>query len=695
MCLVLSQLSAESAAKRAAVEDTWGRDCDVLRFVVSSPNASGADPAQGLAGTPHGDRFIVLPRAAKEDRIALFANVRAALLLAARQYASVADWFLKLDDDSLLLAGNFRAYVRGHFPDPGVPRYVGRRLKFAGMPAHHYNTGSGYALNRAALREFAAAVAQGHHSCLQHGFEDVLVARCLAQRGILPEDTRDAMGRERFSYLRPDELFDGKLIATLKWYRLQSYNLEPGEGCCSMEPVLFHRLEPRLMRVTLASGSTPARHLAIAGGVNASFSPTTIATGQPTSPGKKSHRPDPHSTRSAAIPATPCRKHSAAALLTPSATSGASFSVASMSLTDPSGSTRNGASAQTIHRAKPGRSRSISVMPALAGRIPDFQSNSGTPTTQGVTMGPNSATRETRASVAASASACRHPAEWPVATSSAPGGSTASTRRETSAAKERKEGGACHVEDRPTPGRSTHTRRVPGGAGPGGRESREPGRQWKCSATRRTGPPSEGSDALTAAALTSACTDFCGRHRKQIPAARPPISVPQLGIPSPTAMPPAGSIYDKDAVRAEIHTFLREYIPCVLARGDVSKYFAFPVYLSDVSFPTTTLRSLEEAHAVFDAVAKTAPVPAKDISPLDIRVDLHGPNTAVATVLWKFSDAGGRETFRETGLYFLQRFKEGWRITGAGRVMGDPEDGDGVEASMKAGGASRDPKWRM
>jgi hypothetical protein len=160
-----------------------------------------------------------------------------------------------------------------------------------------------------------------------------------------------------------------------------------------------------------------------------------------------------------------------------------------------------------------------------------------------------------------------------------------------------------------------------------------------------------------------------------------------MSFPAPT--------WDNDALRAEVTAFLTShYIPAILARQEMDSCFKFPVHLAgeNPNQPTISLDSKEQMFRVFDAVAATGAVPATNITAIDLRVDLHGPNTAVATVLWRFDEASGRETFREVGKYFLMRFQDGWRVVGAGRVMADPK-ADTVESALESGGGQSDPKW--
>mmetsp|Transcript_16257 Transcript_16257/g.37689 ORF Transcript_16257/g.37689 Transcript_16257/m.37689 type:complete len:134 (-) Transcript_16257:248-649(-) len=118
--------------------------------------------------------------------------------------------------------------------------------------ANLFNSGgAGYVLNRAALQLLATnAVDQPHCQPNLKGFwEDVQVAGCLKRSGgVLPLDTRDSLGRERFHPFTPGQHLTyrggrGKG----DWYKQYSIDLLEGTACCSERSVSFHYVKPDLM----------------------------------------------------------------------------------------------------------------------------------------------------------------------------------------------------------------------------------------------------------------------------------------------------------------------------------------------------------------------------------------------------------------------------------------------------------------
>jgi hypothetical protein len=81
--------------------------------------------------------------------------------------------------------------------------------------------------------------------------EDTCVARLLKKQGIVPHDTRDEKGEERFNpfvpsthllYAPPREGQKGD------WYHSYSVDLKYGLQACSADSVSFHYMKPTIMR---------------------------------------------------------------------------------------------------------------------------------------------------------------------------------------------------------------------------------------------------------------------------------------------------------------------------------------------------------------------------------------------------------------------------------------------------------------
>ena len=128
-------------------------------------------------------------------------------------YRDDFDYFHIGGDDTFVIADNLRSFLARpeirEQNDAGKPLYLGRRMKVGGNANHLFNTGgAGYVFNRAALELFYDSLDEPFCAPHRHGFyEDVLVADCFKNgpAKLVPVDTRDGTGAERFHMLNPGQ----------------------------------------------------------------------------------------------------------------------------------------------------------------------------------------------------------------------------------------------------------------------------------------------------------------------------------------------------------------------------------------------------------------------------------------------------------------------------------------------------------
>ena len=130
-------------------------------------------------------------------------------------YQDGYDWFHIGGDDLYLIVENLRLYLESeeiqtaanggvYLPDGSettqTPLFLGRRFAYQGdMNDIFVSGGSGYTMNRAALK---ALVTEGFPKMFAHAHtfsEDTMIARLFRQKfNVFPYDTKDDAGGERY-----------------------------------------------------------------------------------------------------------------------------------------------------------------------------------------------------------------------------------------------------------------------------------------------------------------------------------------------------------------------------------------------------------------------------------------------------------------------------------------------------------------
>lgn len=78
--------------------------------------------------------------------------------------------------------------------------------------------------------------------------EDTNVGRCLSIFGVVPSDTRDREGRERFHLFSPGWTLTYRALPS-DWLPVRSIGFRDGDQCCAMDSVSFHYVKtPEHMR---------------------------------------------------------------------------------------------------------------------------------------------------------------------------------------------------------------------------------------------------------------------------------------------------------------------------------------------------------------------------------------------------------------------------------------------------------------
>lgn len=140
---------------------------------------------------------------------------------------------LYLESEEIRTAGNGGTYLPSGFESLQTPLFLGRRFAYQGDMKDVFNSGgSGYTLNRAALKTLVVKALPVSSVESTDTAEDVLVARRLREFGVLPYETKDENGGERYMPFMPGIHYGYRLPVdrSSDWYAQYSINIKEGRS---------------------------------------------------------------------------------------------------------------------------------------------------------------------------------------------------------------------------------------------------------------------------------------------------------------------------------------------------------------------------------------------------------------------------------------------------------------------------------
>jgi glycoprotein-N-acetylgalactosamine 3-beta-galactosyltransferase len=181
-------------------------------------------------------------------------------------YYEKYDWFHIGGDDLYLIVENLKLYLESdeirtaanggvYLPDGNekeqIPLFLGRRFAYMGDRNDIFNSGgSGYTLNKAALKTLVVYGFPKYFPNLRTFSEDSMVARVLRNFGIFPYETKDEAGGERYMPFMPGHHYGYRLPDDHEkdWYAKYSIDIKEGVDHCAARSVAFHYVKGEAMK---------------------------------------------------------------------------------------------------------------------------------------------------------------------------------------------------------------------------------------------------------------------------------------------------------------------------------------------------------------------------------------------------------------------------------------------------------------
>ncbi len=144
------------------------------------------------------------------NRLNLTSKTIETLLYANRIMIEDFDWILKADDDTYVIMENLKKFLR--YKCSSDMTYYGFRYKplLPDTFSHDFNSGgAGYVISNKAVRKFSENYLGNNWFCRNTtGSEDVDIAKCMKEINVLPGDSRDEQGLERFHPLSYESMWN-------------------------------------------------------------------------------------------------------------------------------------------------------------------------------------------------------------------------------------------------------------------------------------------------------------------------------------------------------------------------------------------------------------------------------------------------------------------------------------------------------
>jgi glycoprotein-N-acetylgalactosamine 3-beta-galactosyltransferase len=242
----------------------WGKRCD--RHIIFTNDEMDAD----LAQVDLRDIIKLVPRGG-ESYHNMWQKTREAFMFLTASDSSWTDeydYFFFGGDDVFLVPENLRRMLSE--PDlvsaqeAGTPLFFGYRSTtrdydskknakpwFPGC-CETFISGAGYVLNTVALK-LAGALVRHSPKCFAEShvsFEDVYLANCFRSAGVVPRDSRDTFGEDRFVILNLDHMtWQARDQGYSWWWRdYRDHQIPTGLDIISRDVVLLHYVAPNVAR---------------------------------------------------------------------------------------------------------------------------------------------------------------------------------------------------------------------------------------------------------------------------------------------------------------------------------------------------------------------------------------------------------------------------------------------------------------
>ena len=242
-CLVIALYEEKSLM---AIQDTWGRHCDRIFFVVDEK--PGQDILRNEAQNTSLHTLLPIKTTVKSKD--LWEKMTKMFVYIEQNHHGEYDYILRADIDTWFSVNNFKSYAQ--YFDPNLRWFMGHTELHE--PSVAFNAGGNYAMSRGAVEGlvdifYSDAFRNGrltsHNQCVRYRTswaEDVTFAQCLKTIGIYPVNTMNAQHQLRWSPFSLEYTQKLKWGEGERWYFANRFPGKLVKDCCDSNMIALHNI---------------------------------------------------------------------------------------------------------------------------------------------------------------------------------------------------------------------------------------------------------------------------------------------------------------------------------------------------------------------------------------------------------------------------------------------------------------------
>ena len=180
--------------------EIWANKCDNYKFISTIPTSNISKRNENLIEIDYNNSFTILQPPGLNETLDSYNKLTDKVLLSYKYIYNeygYFDWYLKADDDTLIIMDNLRKFVSNK--DSSRPVTYGYKFKLH-IESGYLSGGAGYLMSREAFHRLGNVLNKNMSYCPYFKEEDIAISNCFRLLEVIKENSTDEFGRERYIF---------------------------------------------------------------------------------------------------------------------------------------------------------------------------------------------------------------------------------------------------------------------------------------------------------------------------------------------------------------------------------------------------------------------------------------------------------------------------------------------------------------